>query len=235
MNLILLFEDDFASENKAIISGRRAIHINEVHRASIGKTLNVGLLGGKIGIGTVIDKKDDTIELDTKLSENPPNPLNLKLIVALPRPKSLKKVIHIATTLGIKEIYIIETWKVEKSYWQSPLLKTEKIMNQLILGLEQAKDTVMPKVFLKKRFKPFAEDELPEIIKNTTPFVAHPSCEKNCPYNIKEPITLAIGPEGGFTNYEVTKLKEIGFSQISIGERILRVEFAIPTIIGRIS
>jgi 16S rRNA (uracil1498-N3)-methyltransferase len=234
MNLILLNKNDFVDDNKILISGRRAEHIISVHKASIARELTVGLINGNIGTGTVTHVSDNEIEMDVTLSITPPSPLPLKLIVALPRPKTLKKVLHIATALGIKNIYLIETWKVEKSYWQSPLLETEEIRKHLVLGLEQAKDTVLPKVTLKRRFKPFVEDELPNIIKNTAPFIAQPSDIPDCPYNFNDPATLAIGPEGGFTEYEVNKLAEQGFNKISIGKRIHRVEFAIPIIVGRL-
>jgi 16S rRNA (uracil1498-N3)-methyltransferase len=234
MNLILLQNKDFISEAQVSISGRRAEHVLSVHKAEIGKQLTVGLSNGKMGTGTVTSLNNDKIEMKVILSDNPPTPIPLTLILALPRPKSLKKALHVATTLGVKKIYLIETWKVDKSYWQSPLLQPEEIKKQLILGLEQAKDTILPEVIMKRRFKPFIEDEVPEIIKSSIPFVAHPTDANQCPFNFKKPVTLAIGPEGGFTEYEVNKFMEQGFTPISIGERIQRVEFAIPVIIGKI-
>ena len=233
MNLILLFKEDFISDNKVLISGRRAEHILFTHKAKVGKQLTVGLLDGKIGKGTVTSIITHQIEMEVILTANPPDPIPLTLILALPRPKSLKKALHVITTLGVKKIYLIETWKVEKSYWQSPLLQPEELKKHFFLGLEQAKDTIIPEIIFKRRFKPFIEDEIPDIVKDTTKFVAHPFNAMPCPYNFKKPIALAIGPEGGFTDYEVSKFIDKGFTSISIGERIQRVEFAIPAIISK--
>ena len=61
----------------------------------------------------------------------------------------------------------------EKSYWKSPVLEVEKIRDQFILGLEQAKDTIMPEIQFCKKFRPFAEDKLPGMIKKGKAFVAH--------------------------------------------------------------
>lgn len=44
--------------------------------------------------------------------------------------------------------------------------------------------------------------------------------------NSASSITFIIGPEGGFTENEVTRLKEMGFKSISLGRRILRAETA---------
>lgn len=47
-------------------------------------------------------------------------------------------------------------------------------------------------------------------------------------------MVLFIGPEGGFTDYEIDLIESKGFKRVNIGERILRVETAIPFIIGKV-
>jgi RsmE family RNA methyltransferase len=123
---------------------------------------------------------------------------------------------------------------VEKSYWQTPFLNEAQVREQLVLGLEQAKDTVLPEVLLRPLFKPFVEDELPGLIKGTLPLVAHPSVAEPCPRDLKQPATLAIGPEGGFIPYEIGKLVSCGFKPVSLGERILSVETAVPALISKL-
>jgi len=75
---------------------------------------------------------------------------------------------------------------------------------------------------------------LPDIVKSTHSFVAHPYTSEPCPYNIGSPVTLAVGPEGGFIPYEVKKLIECGFSAVHLGERTLHVESAISGLISRL-
>jgi RsmE family RNA methyltransferase len=144
----------------------------------------------------------------------------------------MRKILHTATAMGIKKFYIIETWKVEKSYWNSPLLHAENIKKECILGLEQAGDTQLPEIEIRRRFKPFAEDELPLLAKNRHCFFAHPAKTKLIPRNTRKPQLLAIGPEGGFTEYETVKLTDAGLEQISLGSRPLRSEFAVTAILA---
>lgn len=234
MNLIILFKEDFVDKNRIIINGRRYKHINNIHKAKVGDILRVGLLNGKIGKGIVKRIREEGIEMEVSLLEEPPQPINVKLILAMQRPKVLRRIIQDVTTLGVKEIYIIKTWRVDKSYWSSSILKEENLFDNMILGLEQAKDTILPKIYIEKLFKPFVEDKVPKIIKGTKAIVAHPNSDNDCPRNIKEPVTLAIGPEGGFIQYELDLFIKHGFRCVSLGNRIYRTETAIPTILGRL-
>ncbi len=234
MNQIIIFKNDFLSKKKIILFDRRYIHIRDILKLKKNDTLRIGLINQKQGKGIITKLNRDSVEIETNLSEDPPQPLPVALILALPRPKTLKKVFQYTAAMGVKKIILLRTWKVDKSYWQSPLLKIESINQQLILGLEQACDTILPVIIQKKLFKPFVLDELPELIKNTIPLIAHPTSNNKCPEKIQKNVTLAIGPEGGFTDYEIQSLESIGFSTLSIGKRILRVENAIPVILSKL-
>jgi 16S rRNA (uracil1498-N3)-methyltransferase len=235
VNLILLQVTDFIQGTTRVqLDGRRLRHIREVHRALTGDELCVGLAGGLIGTGIVTSSTETCLEMDVRLDQRPPEMLPVTLVLALPRPKVLKRVLIGAASLGVKKIILINSFRVEKSYWQSPALQKENIEKQLILGLEQARDTVMPEVLLRHRFKPFVEDELPGIIQETLPVLADPSGPVPCPREVGGPVTLAVGPEGGFTAYEVEKLVSIGFSAVNAGKRILRVETAVPVLLSRL-
>jgi 16S rRNA (uracil1498-N3)-methyltransferase len=238
MNLLLLNKDDFVSPHLAIIRDlRRCEHIAKIQQAKIGDSLKVGLLNGLMGRAIIVQMKTDTdyeIHLQCELTTPPPTALPLTLVMALPRPKMFRRVVQTLSSLGVKSVYFIHSYRVEKSYWQSPFLNTEDVHHQLILGLEQSGDTVLPQVNFKNRFKPFVEDELPEIIKNKTALVAHPYTETPCPISFNQPLVLAIGPEGGFIPYEIDLLKQQGFAAVHLGERILRVETALPFLVGRL-
>lgn len=231
MNLILLFREDFIAEDRVRLDGRRLQHVQSVHRAAVGSTLIVGIENGRIGRGLVesLDPLEMTITFDT----DPPAPLPATLVLALPRPKVLNRVIAGATSLGIKRIYLIHAWRVEKSYWKSPRLAEENLRLQRILGLEQARDTAMPSIELRRLFRPFVEEELPKIIEGTRALVPHPGAAIEAPRDVREPVTIAIGPEGGFIAQEIESLQRIGFEAVSLGPRILRVETAVSAVIGR--
>lgn len=208
--------------------------MREVHRVAIGEELTVGIEGGNIGIGRVM-RVDSDVELDVQLTQSPPPPLDVTLVLALPRPKVLNRVIAAVTSMGVKRIFLINSWRVEKSYWRSPRLSEENLRMQMIMGLEQARDTMFPAIETRRLFRPFVENELPAIMSDTTALVAHPYATEECPRLIGGPMTIAIGPEGGFIQQEIESFTKIGFRAVTIGQRILRVETVIPALLARLT
>ena len=235
MNLLLLEDGDFVAEGRALLRGRRLKHLHEVHRAESGDSLRVGRLGGRMGEGRILRLEANEAEIAVEtLDHSPPAKLPLTLLLALPRPKMLKRVLQTVASMGVPRLVLLNSYRVEKSFWQTPFLTPEAIREQLILGLEQARDTVLPEVVIEKRFKPFVEDRLPALADGTLGLVGHPGAWPPCPRAVDGAVTLAIGPEGGWIPYEVDKLQEAGLAPVQLGERILRVETAVTALLARL-
>jgi RsmE family RNA methyltransferase len=234
VNLLVLRPEDFSGPGRVRLTGRRLKHVAEVHRAAPGDDLAVGLLGGPLGLGRVVRMDPEALELDVVLDQPPPPKLPLTLVLALPRPKVLNRTLAAAASLGVARIYLVNAWKVEKSYWNSPRLGEDNMLLQRILGLEQARDTVLPELHLRRLLRPFAEDELPGLLRGTLPLLAHPGSPEPCPREVKGPVTLVIGPEGGFIPAEVELLVRSGCRAVHLGPRILRVETAVAALVGRL-
>lgn len=234
MNLLLLEPGDFIDADRARIGGRRLAHLQTVLRLHPGATIKVGLIDGDRGLARILALTDASAELEVVFDQAPPPALPVTLIVALPRPKMLRRVCQTIAAMGVKKIFLINSYRVEKSYWQSPWLHPAAIREQLVLGLEQAGDTRLPAVELRPRFKPFVEDELPAVAAGSLALVAHPSAHQAAPVAWNRAATLAIGPEGGFIPYEIAALTNAGFTAVSLGPRILRVEAALPALLGRL-
>ena len=235
MNILLLFPCDFIRDtNRVRLKGRRLCHVRDVLRASVGDSLCVGVAGGNRGEAVITLFNDEALEMEVKVDYPPPPPLPVTIVLALPRPKVMRRVLVSMTTMGVKRIILVNAYRVEKSYWKSPLLRKDELDKYITAGLEQARDTIFPEIILRPLFKPFAEDELPGIIKGSLPLIAHPEAGEACPRDVRQSVTLAVGPEGGFISYEIEKLLACGFKAVHIGDRILRVETAIPVLLSKL-
>lgn len=238
MNIILIDPEEVIN-NQVTLTDKRSSHIQNVLHAGCGDTLRTGLINGPMGSGQIIDITGNSVTLD--LNHNGPKPQRPQtdLILALPRPIMLKRIFSQAATLGVGRIFLINANRVEKSFFGASLLKQENIYPHLLHGLEQAVDTLMPEVSIHTRFKPFVEDCLPTIIQDyPIKIVAHPGDFPALPQRIALPIShrtlLAIGPEGGWVDYEIEKFRKIGILPFSMGPRILRVDTAVPALLSQI-
>lgn len=234
MNLLLLAPEDFTGAGRARLQGRRLAHVRLVHRAAQGDHLKVGLLGGRIGSGRVLRLDEDVMELDVELDQDPPPKLPIDLVLALPRPKVLNRAVAAAASLGVARIALVNAWKVEKAYWSSPRMEPANLRQQLVLGLEQARDTVLPELHLARLFRPFVEELLPDWSAGTEALLAHPGAAEPCPRGPLGRCVLAIGPEGGWIDAERESLRRAGFREVDLGPRILRVETALAALVGRL-
>ncbi|ERP39333.1 RNA methyltransferase, RsmE family [Chitinivibrio alkaliphilus ACht1] len=207
--------------------------MRHVLRVSVGDTLRVGVLHGKRHTGVVAVCSDQEIILTVMEQEKPlPRKLPITLCVALPRPQTYKKVVYDATVLGVSELVFFHSRKVEKSYWHSPVLGEEKTGKLLRDALSQAGDTVPPRISTYPRFRPFAEDVLPRLLKGKEGFLFHPRDTVHTLSPSQIPVLYMVGPEGGFTDFEYELLGNADLLGVSLGERILRVEQAVATILG---
>ncbi len=248
MNCILL-----PKNAKSISDAQQITHIKEVLKSKVGDSLTIGEMGGYIGKATIAQINANEVLLESvTLDKKPPAKLDLTVILALPRPKVLRRLIMDMTSLGVNKLIIVNSYRTQKSYWQSPLLN--RIDEFVFEGLQQAIDTVPLEVEFQKRFKPFVEDDFPALLvdKNGVKeegkaVIAHPYAtqswkayldglkSKNSHENSHKnsmPKVLCIGAEGGWINYEVQLLCKHGCTSVSLGARILRTETVVNVLLG---
>lgn len=233
MNIILLEPADWLDNDRVALTGRRFQHLNNVLAIKCGDTVRVGLINGKLGNGVIECIDNNTVTLSVTLSKNPVPRHPYHIILALPRPKMLRRVLRTAAEFGVEALHLIHSYRVEKSYWQSPLLNQDNIENSLRAGLERSGDTQLPIVRLHRRFRPFVEDVLPNLLTDRKGFIAHPGEYPKLVTGSGAASTVMIGPEGGFIPFELTLAMDNGLQPCTLGRRILSVDTAITTVLAQ--
>lgn len=239
MNLIILTENDAVDNNQYLLSDHRAEHIVNVLKLSAGDTVEIGILNGSVGVARVEKIEGGKVILVTQKMQPPPETKpDITVVCALPRPQTMKKVLLISAMMSVKNIHFIRANRVEKSYYQSPLLKEGNYTPFLIEGLSQGKHTRPPEVAIHKRFKPFFEDVFPQITNNeAVKLLPDPSAHGSLDSIYKKdsyPVSIAIGPEGGWVPFEIDLMGEIGFKSFKLSRSILRVEYALTAVLSQI-
>ena len=235
MNCILLKAFEVDENDVAIISDDRFTHVKKILKSCPGDTLTIGIIGGQLGSGKITAMSDSSMTLHCHCTDQPPAKRTLSMVLALPRPIMLKRILKNMAEFGISDIHLIHSSKVEKSYWQSPQLSNAAIELCFIEGLSQAKDCILPTITQYKAFKPFVQDILPTLLIHTQGFVAHPYHSKTPPLASDNSRLITIGPEGGFTEFEIELLKTAGLQAIHLGPRIYRVENAVTILTQQLS
>ena len=236
MNIVLFAEHELIVD-RVILTDRRAEHIRTILGLVSGDTLRVGMINGKLGQGEILTIDDTAVTIRVRLDREPPPASNVELILALPRPIMLQRIVKQATVLGVRRFHLIRSARVEKSFFHSPVLQPDKMESLLLQGLEQAMDTRLPEVIIYHRFKPFVEDVVPKL--KGQGIIAHPGmsatlCDVFHGQGGVQKILLAVGPEGGWNDFELDCFVEQGFSCFSMGNRILHVDTAVVALLAQL-
>lgn len=233
MNIVLLNQPDWTSGDVVVLRDHRAVHIRKVLKAQVGDSLRVGLLGGLCGQGLIEAVEASGVQLRVQLSEPPPPRHRFDIVLALPRPKMLRRILRQCAEFGVANLHLIQSARVEKSYWQSPLLQPARVEDALLAGLERSRDTIAPRVHLHRRFRPFIEDKLPGLCAGRPCWLA----DMGAPMSLAEappgPALVMVGPEGGFVPFEVQLAESVQAQRVGLGERILSVDTALITVLAQ--
>ncbi len=227
MNRIILTADEVQSDGTVILGDFRAEHIRTVLKARVGDDVRTGVLNGLIGTSRVERLDEQAVVLRTQHNEQAPEPW-FDVILAAPRPKVLKRLWPQLAALGAGRIVVLNAFKVEKCYFSSQWLDPAYYTPLLMEGLMQAGMTRLPEVQIKQRFKPFMEDELDACFPKALRLLAHPgeAAGKDWALADGQRPLLAVGPEGGWTDYELDMFLTRGFTPFSLGSRPLRTDTA---------
>ncbi len=234
MNVLLFDESDELAPGRVRVAGRRLRHVREILRAKTGDELVVGKLDDRLGRGRIARLDAEALDLEVTLERDPPPPHGAVLAVALPRPPSLRKVLQQATALGVKRLVFFASARVEKSYWQSSALRPDALREQLLLGLEQAGDTRVPRLDFARSFRHFVAETLPALADGAPIFAAHPG-HAPIALGAAPRCALVVGPEGGFLDDELAELEHAGARAVGLGPRVLRIETAVVALLSRVA
>lgn len=231
MNRFLIFQNEKLSANTyKIFDPERLKHLKAVLKAKVGDTLKVSLIGEGIGKAYIKELAPKSLTLSLEQME-PLNHAPYDLIVAVSRPPTLKKILEHATTLGVGRFDFFKADLSEKSYLDAKLFKEQNYLKHLKYGISQgAIYHHLPEIELHKNIlNDWKKREQKFILspQSTTSFLTQK-------LDFKKRITLAIGPERGWTKDELAKFKDLGFISIGISPAILRVETATFSSLGQL-
>lgn len=230
MNLILLSRGEVAPSGEFSLDGPRANHLLNVLRAAEGSVVRVGILDGASGLATVTRIGAGAVGLRGTFDSAPPPPPRVDLLLALPRSKVLRRLWAQLAAVGVGRIVLTNAEKVERNYFDTHVLKPDCYRPLLVEGLQQVRDTRLPAVSIHRQFRVLVEDHLDSLCPNKLRLIADPGALATVGAVVREAaaerVLLAVGPEGGWNEFEKGLLAAHRFLPVGMGPRALRTDTA---------
>jgi RsmE family RNA methyltransferase len=151
------------------------------------------------------------------------------VLLALPRPKVMRRLWAQLAALGVGRIILTNASRVERDYFDTHVLTEGCYRPLLIEGLQQARDTRVPLVSIHRQFRILVEDHIHDLFPSGVRLMADPGSETPISAalaNHHDRVLIAIGPEGGWNDFERELLTSHSFVSVGLGPRALRVDTA---------
>jgi 16S rRNA (uracil1498-N3)-methyltransferase len=237
VNLLLVDPAELASDGTCTLRDRRALHLRAVIGAGVGERVRAGVVGGGLGSAELLSDDGAAITLRLAITEPAPPPQPIELVLAVPRPKVLTRVVEAAAAFGVARIDLTNAWRVDKSYLRSPRLEPDALALAARIGAEQGATTHLPPIAVHRRLMALLDARWPG--PPAVKLVAHPGAPPIETAVPRSPgpialVALAVGPEGGWIARELETFVARGFSPVSLGAPILRVETAVAAALGQL-
>jgi RsmE family RNA methyltransferase len=237
VNLLLLDAAELDAGDTVTLADGRARHLREVLRVVPGQTVRAGVVDGPLGSASVVEVHADRVMLDAaalRCAAVPARP-RVDLVLAMPRPKVFARLLSALAAVGVGRVMVTNAAKVERYYFDCHQLEPEAIRLRLIAGLVQARDTRMPLLTLHRSFRKLVEHELPQAERRLLADVDDrlPRVAAACgDLGAEARVLVAVGPEGGWVDFERGLLVQAGFSPVSFGARVLAADVASVLALG---
>ena len=230
MNLILLRSDEIDRNGDVRLTDVRGAHIATVLKGVPGQQVRIGVLDGPFGSGTVIAVEPGVVSMRCEFETAVPPRPRLDLLLALPRPKVLRRLWSQVAALGVGQVILSNAARVQRDYFGAHTVDATVFTPLLIEGLQQARDTRLPKVSIHRRLKVLVEDDLDALFPDGVRVVAQPGHDDTLSRVLEDAgpsrALVAVGPEGGWTAFELDLLARHGFRAVGMGPRTLRSDTA---------
>lgn len=202
-----------------------ARHASNVLRLAAGDAVSLfdGLGHEALAYVEGITKRSVSVKIEHRHALSRELPLGLEMIVALPKGDRQKTLVDGLTQLGVTRLTPLTTIRTVA---QPTRQTVERLARVVIETSKQCGRNRLMEIREPASIAELASSPQPE----TLAICAHPyGSAMSLSTALATPATSAriiIGPEGGLVDEELQSLVDAGWKQISLGERILRVELA---------
>ena len=206
--------------NKIMLSNDDKFHIKTVMRLKESDSIEV-VYDNKVYISKLTD--DYNAIIDKEIENDSENKVKRVLIIPLLKEQKMDLILQKGTELGVDEIIPVIMERSIININGKEEKKLERWAKILKEASEQSKRTMIPAITKPKKLFELKELDGLKMVCST---VEKEMTLKKFLTQSKnyDTINIVMGPEGGISSKEEELLNSVGFTSITLGNRILRVE-----------
>lgn len=214
---------DAVEGDRAYLLGSHAQHLARVLRVRVGQQFDVATPDG-VHRATVTSVTDDRVEFELGAAIGSGATTDLTLLLAVFKFDRMEWAVEKCTELGLAQIVPVIARRTEPHLASAADKRVDRWRRIATQAAEQSRRARPPEIAAPLKLKGaldrnglrivLAETEEQTMLSDLID--AHPT----------EPVALAIGPEGGWTDDELKLFAEKGWISASLGQTILRAETA---------
>lgn len=219
-------DSPFLPNAEITLSTTESHHLVNVLRKKIGDSVSIFNGQGGEATADIVHIARNSVQLTiSKYWNNPPAAgAKITIATAVPKGERFRWLIEKATELGVSQLIPLTT---QRSVVQPGDGKLEKMRHTVIAAVKQSGTPYLLKISPLTKWSQF----LQQFASQQPLFIAHPNGDSFATAVQKvlatnNSLTIAIGPEGGFTEMELQEAKQVDAKIIGLGEQILRIETA---------
>jgi len=234
MHCRIYLQHELSAHAVVRIDVEQARYLRQVMRLRVGDVISVfNGQGGEYNAElTLLTKDGGECCLGELIAVNRELACAVHVIQAANKSDKIETVLQKATELGAASFQVVNSeramLKLPAHKQQTRLQRWQKIV---IEAAEQSERTAMPQVHWR--------GTLDDVQSNGSCFVLHPR-DAMAWLEVRKDIagmsdmTIAVGPEGGWTDNDLACLEKKGFQTLTFGERIMRTETAAPALLAAV-
>jgi 16S rRNA (uracil1498-N3)-methyltransferase len=219
---------DAVEGDRAFLIGTHAQHLARVLRARIGQEFDIATPAG-VRRGTIQNITDERVEFELGESVGHADQQEITLLLAIFKFDRMEWAIEKCTELGVTKILPVVARRTDSHLASAAERRVERWKRIVTQAAEQSRRAQPPDIALPMKLKDALSADatgaaslrivLAESEEQLTLVDAVGSTSA-------EALTLAVGPEGGWTDEELNIFRDAGWLSASLGQTILRAETA---------
>jgi 16S rRNA (uracil1498-N3)-methyltransferase len=220
------FVEQFTDE-RAFMEGEAAHHLGRVLRAQTGQLYELSD-GARVRLGRIESVTRDRVEfaLLEELPANQPS-LDVTLLLAVVKFDAFEWAIEKATELGVATIVPLAAARSEKALLAAAAKRAERWRKILLEASQQSRRVRVPLLQDVTKTEAAFASGIQDMRVLLSERAEAASMRRVLDGQRATKATLAIGPEGGWTEAELEAAVRSGFQETSLGRLILRTETAV--------